>query len=591
MSICDSCRISFQSDYHLVKHQNSRNGAQCRKTLALEMGNGNILPVNYDVEEGELGRLHQRQPPKRLKLNPRLFGSYSNANLMRLAQEYGWSQKEYADVVDTIILDPRWDSKTVTVLTKYKMNEVLDEVVVPVLNTEGMILNNIVLGGITYAYYRVENTSFQAALMLTNPALKGSICYKGVKLYVPGHEGDPSYRIYSEPWTGDIFLEFEKDVKLRFGDDVDYVGIDLHIDGTVVVGLGRGTQVKYTVVSMTLLNLTSAARNANMGHSNNRTVLCYMPVFVPGSNAAENECNNLILSQLVMEDLFKCFLINDGLGPVFEVTDANGDFHTVCPGIGILHQDLEDLWSRTLIISKTCPYCKCPPSKLSDCANVYTERKSCAELRQIWEGCQNAKDRTSALYDEGFKGFPFWGWDHARLNPYRLLSFDMLHIVDKTVCGDDLFGRCLTGALQGTRLNLTTAQVRHQLVIINDYVKKLPYFQMTTLTHHTKCFWDGIRLGDTDSKWKLGRTICMEGICRVVLLYFYVCVRLLTLNYFHVVLYIVHCIYIYISLKGWQGLNRLGPRVRCLECVYMCRVSAEREREREREREMPERLS
>ena len=95
-------------------------------------------------------------------------------------------------------------------------------------------------------------------------------------------------------------------------------------------------------------------------------------------------------------------------------------------------------------------------------------------------------------------------------------------MVDKTITGDDLFKRCLTGALMGCVLGavddnnvpqgLTRAQMIAHLQARERGIKGMPYYQFADSTHHTKFFYGGVRLGDdSESNWALGSTIFMEG--------------------------------------------------------------------------------
>jgi hypothetical protein len=346
--------------------------------------------------------------------------------------------------------------------------------------------------------------------MLTNPLMRGSIHYGGNPEYLPGHEGDQNYRIYGEPWTADDFIEYDRAIKIKFGNDCEYVMISTHMDLTVVVGLGRGTQLGYTVLSMTLGNFTTAARYANMGISDNRKPIAYMPVFVPGKSAAANHRDERILNQSVLEGIFKCFQENDGFGPTFEIVDANNQRKKVCPGCCVHNCDLEELWKRFLILKGRCPSCTCPPNKLGEVRTVYAPRKTCSQMFAIWKSTPK-KSLKRVFNQHGFKALPFWGWNMKQWNVYGMVPYDILHQADKTICGDDLFCRCLTGCLEGTVLKLDPLFIRMHLDSINNLIRGLVFFQFSDLTHFTKCFRNGIRLGDSARDWELGKTISMEG--------------------------------------------------------------------------------
>ena len=515
---CPSCTRKFNSEYQLGLHFKSQEAVQCRTVAALAQGNGNVLPLNaINIGAGvfghEAGELLRQQGGRAVKpqISRDVLGSFSNCNSIRLKVENGWSEQEYQSYI-AMVTDTRFDPSTITATTAGKVAMQLDEAVAPVLNTDGMIEKTVTVGGIAYNYFVVKDLAFEAALMLADPRMRGSLFYEAKKVYVPGHEGDPNFRQYNEPWTGDVFAEFAAAVKRKFGASAEYVMIDLHMDGTVVVGLGRGTQLTYVTISITLSNFTSQARYANLKKSGNRIPVAYMPVFVPGPRAAANFNNKRMLSQIIMSDLFSCFLANDGFGHVFDVIDADNVRRLVVPGLGIYHQDLEEFWFRMLMTKGTCPCCKCPRAFFSNCRHIFPARKTCAEMAALWEATAPPL-RERVCYLEGFKGLPFWGWEHPRINVYNLYPFDVLHIVDKTVTGDDLFGRCLAGCLQGANTTLTRGVVLTHLQIRNAAILTIPYFQFSDLTHHTKYFGrSAIRLGDDESGWALGSTISMEGM-------------------------------------------------------------------------------
>ena len=163
-----------------------------------------------------------------------------------------------------------------------------------------------------------------------------------------------------------------------------------------------------------------------------------------------------------------------------------------------------------LEVSYTCPCCLCTKEHLSDCTLKFPARDTCGQIFSLWNATA-PQYRKIELYNKGFKEFPFWGWGLSRTNVYGLIAYDMLHIGDKTVCGDDLHGRCLAGALLGANTGLTKPLVKAHLRDIDELVMGLPSYQMTTQSHYTKHFYEGIKLGCKDDKWAPGRTISMEG--------------------------------------------------------------------------------
>jgi len=65
-----------------------------------------------------------------------------------------------------------------------------------------------------------------------------------------------------------------------------------------------------------------------------------MPVLVEGPDESANFDDVRLLTQLVLEDLFKPLMENEGQGRLIEIVDANNHRKRVVPGLGILHHDL-----------------------------------------------------------------------------------------------------------------------------------------------------------------------------------------------------------------------------------------------------------
>ena len=526
---CNSCKRVFKTEHRFLQHLEGRSGLTCNQALTLQKGNGNVFPLTLgDGIGGPLNELDAEQERRaRQRATHRishanLLGPYTNANMLRLKVEYGWSEKEYNDVISTV-MDPRWNSSDITAVNKNAMYFEIDRAIVPIMNTEGMIQKHFTLAGQNYNFYVVKDLPYEAVLMLTNPRMRGSIHYTSERKYVIGHEGDENYRVYNEPWTGNFWHAEEEKLRQKFGPDIKYVAIIIHIDGTVVVGFGKGSQKTYVTVSMTLANFTPVARSAKLKLSGNRIPVCYLPTLIkdPKSNAA-NFQNERLLNQLCLESLFSGLLHNDGYGSVYNVCDADGSCQRVCPGLFVINQDLAEFYKRFLMVSGTCPCCMCPKESLANCEDLFPPRKSCADVLSIWNATTTKTQRKIVMHAEGLKELPFWGWQHTQLNVYKLFAFDELHVIDKTVAGDDLFMRCLTGALMGGGLGavdgnneaqgLTRAQMVAHLQARDQAIQNLPYYQFTDSTHHTKYFYKGIRLGDdSDAKWALGSTIFMEG--------------------------------------------------------------------------------
>jgi hypothetical protein len=122
----------------------------------------------------------------------------------------------YLDIVRTVT-DPRFVASTITATSISKLNAEIAETVVPVLNTAGMVEKSITLSGKTYKYFSSADVAKDAVLMLTLAQMRGSIHYGGIKLYIPGHEGEEQFRVYGEPWTGDVFINCDEAVKAYFG--------------------------------------------------------------------------------------------------------------------------------------------------------------------------------------------------------------------------------------------------------------------------------------------------------------------------------------------------------------------------------------
>ena len=517
---CKNCKREFYFEPHLQQHLESRAGLTCHQRLTLEKGNGNVL-LSVTLGDG-IANDEQEQRAKKQKFKANLLGSYSNANMLRIKVEYGLSEKVYNDLISTL-RDPRWNSAEITALNKDVMYNEIDRTLAPIMNTEGMVQKFVTIGGHKYNYYVVKNLPFEAALMLTNSRMRGSINYESETLYIDGHDGDEDYRVYNEPWTGKFWREQEDQIQEKFGDDVKYVATIVHIDGTVVVGFGKGSQKTYVTASITLGNFTSAARAAKVQESGNRIPVLYLPTLVKDAkNTAANFRNERLLNQICLESLFEGFLCNDGYGSVYEVCDANGRCQRVCPGLFVINQDLAELYKRFLMVSGTCPCCMCPKESLANCEVLFPARKSCADVLSIWNATTKKTQRKIVMRAEGLKDLPFWGWGLKRVNVYSLHGYDELHVIDKTVTGDDLFMRCLTGALMGLVLGdvdgdnepqgLVRAQIVVHLQARDQAIQKCPYFQFADSSHHTKYFYNGIRLGDdSDAKWPLGSTIFMEG--------------------------------------------------------------------------------
>ena len=514
---CKTCGRKFTTVSHLNQHYNYKQGLSCRVERALIGGNGNVLPLR--LGDGAFGhppnalqqaQQDQVQRAKRRKLNEDLLGPYSNCNLIRLKVDFALSDKFISEFM-SVVLDPRWNPLDITAKTPALMKQELDQATNPILNTQGMIKKTVELGGQSYRWYVVDNASFEAVLLVTNSRLKGSLHYDSKRNYVPGHDQDPDFRTYGEPWTGTRWEEIEARVKLKFGNHVKILAVSIHIDGTVVMGLGKGSQQTYVTVSMTLCNFTEAARAANLKLCGNRVPICYLPLFIPDPKAshAKNFKNERLLNQIVLQDLFKSF---EGDGIVYDVVDADKTALLVVPRLFITHQDLSEYYKRFQLVSGTCPNCMCPKHLLADCTVTFPPRLTCAEAFEKWEQAQGNKTERVATMDYwGIKEFPFWGWSHTQFNVYGSHAFDMLHIVDKTVTGEDLYKRCLTGALLGQELDLSRQQIIDHLQARNNSVKRLPYFQCRDSTHNTKYYHKGIKLGDDAPKWGLGDIIWMEG--------------------------------------------------------------------------------
>jgi hypothetical protein len=120
--ICEFCQRQFPSQYLSRLHiEESVIGAACRKALARKNGNSNVVRLQLIAgEDGDPGHLEQAQEKqaKKRKLDPRLFGSYTNTNMIRLKVEHGISTRFYNDLIATI-KDPRFDPKSITATSAY----------------------------------------------------------------------------------------------------------------------------------------------------------------------------------------------------------------------------------------------------------------------------------------------------------------------------------------------------------------------------------------------------------------------------------------------------------------------------------------